>query len=453
MGVKQVKIDVNELLVGMFVSGLDRPWSQTPFPLQGFYVRDLDEIRELKAHCRHVYIDIVKGKGPIQNRLRTLNGRGPTAIKKPSRAGRTERVKVEVGPLKIRPGTYGQVQAPLKTEISKVQQLHSNVYSAVSQVMSQIGSGGPIPINETKAYASEMVDSVIRNPDAFTWLARVRETDEYTYAHAVRSAVWAIVFGRHIGLSMSDLNTLAMGVLLKDVGKTRLKKELLRKPKLSPDEELEFEKFVEYSVLILRKTPNVEPRTISVVKTHCERLNGSGFPQHLRGDKIPLLGKIAGIVTFYDNTTNPRFSDQPLAPSKAVAKLYEMRDIEFQQELVVEFIRAIGLYPTGTLVELNTGEIAVVIEQNFSRRLKPKVMIVMNARREILDKPEMIDLDALDEKHPKKVKAAKKLYDVDSVEIARDLEPGKFDIDVAHIRDTYLIEQVTKKGLFSFFKK
>jgi len=116
----------------------------------------------------------------------------------------------------------------------------------------------------------------------------------------------------------------------------------------------------------------VKPRVTAVVKTHCERVNGSGFPEHLRGDRIPLLGKIAGIVTYYDETTNPR-GKLHLSPSKAVAKLYELRDVEFQSDLVVEFIRAIGLYPTGTIVELNTGEVAVVVEQNFQRRLKPKV--------------------------------------------------------------------------------
>lgn len=457
MGVKQVKIEVNELTVGMFVSGLDRPWSQTPFPLQGFYVRDLDEIRELKSHCRHVYIDVVKGKGPIQSAgLRSLNGRGASPIKKPSRAGRTEKIKQqEVSPLKIRRDAYGPVKESLKSEINGAKQLHSRVHYAVREVIQQIGSGETVPISETKRYASDMVDSIIRNPDAFTWLTRVKETDEFTYSHAVRSAVWAIVFGRHIGLSVSDLNTLTMGVLLKDVGKTRLRKELLAKPKFNQQEEAEYEKFIEFGVDILRKTPNVEPRTISVVKTHCERLNGSGFPHHLRGDKIPMLGKIAGIVTFYDATINPRGQKHTVAPSKAVAKLYEMRDIEFQEELVVEFIRAIGLYPTGTLVELSNGEIAVVVEQNFSRRLKPKVMVVMDSMREPVKDPVLLDLAELEQKHKKALESSKKLVDFDTVEIARDLEPDKYDIDVARIRDEYLFKQVgkTKKGIFGFLKR
>ncbi|BFM05197.1 HD-GYP domain-containing protein [Halioxenophilus aromaticivorans] len=455
MGVKQVKVDVNELLVGMFVSGLDRPWSQTPFPLQGFYVRDLEEIRELKAHCRHVYIDMVKGKGPVETNLKTLAPRNG-GVKQPlSRAGKSDRSKIDVGPLKIRRNAYGPVEQPLGSEINNAKQLHSRVYHAVTEVVSQIGNGDSVPISETKRYASDMVDSVLRNPDAFTWLTRVKEVDEHTYAHAVRSAVWAIVFGRHIGLSMNDLNTLAMGVLLKDVGKTRVNKKLLSRADLNQDELKEFEKFIDHGVEILRTTPNVEPRMISVVKTHCERINGSGFPQHLRGDKIPLLGKIAGIVTYYDSVVNARGQAQPLAPSKAVAKLYEMRDIEFQEELVVEFIRAIGLYPTGTLVELSNGEIAVVVEQNFARRLKPKVMVVMDALRERLDNPRLLDLAELEERHKKMVESSRTLVDVEVVEIARDLEPGKFDIDIAQIRDQYLFRQVgkTKKSLFSFLKR
>src|SRR5690625_7268047 len=104
---------------------------------------------------------------------------------------------------------------------------------------------------------------------------------------------------------------------------------------------------------MLRQTPGVEPRVISVVKTHCERLNGRGFPQHLHRDKIPLLGKIAGIVTFYDNVTNPRGARLPVAPSKAVSKQYELRNTQFQEELVEEFIRATGLYITGTLIVIS----------------------------------------------------------------------------------------------------
>lgn len=437
MAVKQIQVSVNEVTVGMFISGLDRPWSQTPFPLQGFYIRDAEEIKQIKTHCNHVYIDVIKGRSPVKTDLKgpSKSGEKPKFF---SRSSRNASVKVDVAPLKIRRDAYTEKE-PLKKEVGRARQLHQRVYNAVSEVMNQVDGGGHVPVVETKRLASEMVDSILRNPDAFSWLARVQEQDEYTYSHAVRSAVWAILFGRHSGLPKKELDTLAMGVLLKDVGKTKLDKDLLIKLDRTSSEEREFEKFVELGVQILRETPGIEPRVISVVKTHRERLNGSGYPQHLRGDKIPMLGKIAGIVTFYDETTNPRGQTYPLAPSKAVAKLYELRNTEFQEELVVEFIRAIGLYPTGTLVELSTGEVGVVVEQNFERRLKPRVMLVLDSVKNPLRKPILLDLAEEDRRNQALVDKGKRTWDeVEKIEIAQDLEPGSYDIDVAAIRDNYL---------------
>ena len=453
MGIKQVKLNVNELTIGMYVSGLDRPWSQTPFPLQGFYIRDLGEITQLKTLCNHVYIDVEKGRGPVSANLKTLTPQG--RVKGAGREPHKNSFLTEpVAPLKIQRNLYREVQ-PLQKEVKKARQLHQKVYGAVGEVLDQLERNQlqTASIGETKRVASEMVDSVLRNPDAFTWLSRVQEKDEYTYSHAVRSSVWAILFGRHIGLPKRDLDVLALGVLLKDVGKVMLDSELLTKVERTPEEEKAYESFVELGADILRKTPGVEPRVISVVKTHCERLNGSGFPQGLRGDKIPLLGKIAGIVTYYDHVTNPRGSRHPIAPSKAVAKLYELRNIQFQEELVVEFIRAIGLYPTGTLVELSTGEVGVVVEQNFERRLKPKVMLVLDACKQPLAECSLLDLSEDDKRKQALLDSGKKTrYEIEKVEIARDLEPGSYDVDIANIRDQYLMK-TEKRGLMALLSR
>ncbi len=442
MGIKQVKLDVNEITVGMFISGLDRPWGQTPFSLQGFYVRDMDEIRQLKSLCRHVYIDVVKGRGPVTAaNLKALPAVDKRGSKAEVRSSGNGRAGIPVAPLKIQRGVYRHVE-PFGKEIKAAKKLHQRVYRAVGEVLEQL-EGNQLhgaSIEDTKRLASDMVDSVLRNPDAFTWLSRVQEKDEYTYSHAVRCSVWAILFGRHIGLPKKDLDVLAMGVLLKDVGKTTLAQELLVKPQRTDEEEQQYETFVERGVEILRNTPGVEPRVISVVKTHCERLNGSGYPQHLQGDKIPLLGKIAGIVTFYDNVTNPRGAAHPIAPSKAVAQLYDLRNVQFQEELVVEFIRSIGLYPTGTLVELSTGEVGVVVEQNFERRLKPKVMLALDARKQPLDRHRLLDLGEDDRRKQALIDSGRKTaQEVDKIEIARDLEPGTYDVDIAGIRDAYLM--------------
>jgi len=450
LSIKQVKVDVNELTVGMFVSGLDRPWTQTPFPLQGFYVRDMDEIKQLKVHCNFVYIDVVKGSSPVKTKLRKLSPEGKSK-RRPHRAERGSRI-TDIAPLRVRRDVYTEVE-PIEKEIGQAKALHQQVYRAVGTVLSQINvDHNQVPIKETKRAASAMVDSVVRSPDAFTWLSRVREKDEYTYSHAVRSAVWAILFGRHIGLPKPELDVLAMGVLLKDIGKTKLPRQLIEKSDRSGVEQQAFEQFVDYGVEILRQLPDVKPRVTSVIKTHCERVNGSGFPSHLRGDKIPLLGKIAGIVTYYDETTNPR-NQNPLSPSKAVSHLYEARGVEFQEDLVVEFIRAIGLYPTGTLVELSTGEVAVVVEQNFERRLKPKVVVVLDAIKQPMLEPELFDLAKDEREKQAKIESGKYVQgEIELVEILQDLQPGAYDIDIAYIRD-YYIQSKEESGILSLFKR
>jgi HD-GYP domain-containing protein (c-di-GMP phosphodiesterase class II) len=449
VAIKQLKIPVNELALGMFVSGLDRPWTQTPFPLQGFYLRDLDELNQLKALCSWVYIDVEKGRGPIAVNLRSISPTLKRAV-----TATTAISPDAVAPLKIQRDVYNHVE-PLQKEVKRARLLHQQVYGAVVEVMQHLDGQqrGDLNLGETKRVASDMVDSVLRNPDAFTWLTRVQEKDEYTYSHAVRSSVWAILFGRHLGLPKRDLDVLAVGVLLKDVGKTMLDTELLALEERTPQQTTQYQQFVEYGCEILRKTPGVEPRVISVVKTHCERLNGSGFPQGLVGDKIPLLGKIAGMVTHYDGVTNPRGASHPIAPSKAVATLYELRNTQFQEELVVEFIRAIGLYPTGTLVELSTGEVAVVVEQNFERRLKPRVMIVLDSLKKPLPTLQLLDLSEDDRRKQSLIDSGKKArHQVDKIEIVRDLEPGAYAVDISGVRDQYLMK-TEKKGLMALLSR
>lgn len=448
MGVKQVKIDVAEITIGMFVSGLDRPWTQTPFPIQGFYVHDLDQIKQLKTHCNYIYVDVTKGAAPALANLKALDTRHKSRDS-------NQRVKPSSNapllPLKVNLSTYPK-QETLEKEARRARQLHQRVFGAVGEVMVQVGSGKFTSVHETKRVAGSMVDSILRNPDAFTWLSRIRDQDEHTYGHAVRSAVWAILLGRHIGLAKLELDILALAVLLKDVGKTHVRRELLLDDDRSTQGQAEFEGFIDKGVEILKKIPGVEPRVVAIVKTHCERINGSGFPRHLKGDSIPLLGKIAGIVTFYDEVINPRGVSSPVAPSQAVSHLYEVRGLEFQEDLVVEFIRAIGLYPTGTLVELTTGQVGIVLEQNFERRLKPKIMLLLNEFKQPLKRRKLLDLAKDDMIKQALIDSGKRRLDeVEKIEIAQDLESGSYNIDVNEIRDTYLLKSFSQ-NLLSFFK-
>lgn len=435
-GLKQIKVDINDLIVGMYVSGLDRPWSQTPFPLQGFFIRQTEEIDQLRLYCKYVVIDVQRGKQPVAVTHATLDK--PGSKDSDSR----QRQQISASPLKLRHNFYSE-PIPLRKENVSAEKLHGDIKSNVGALMSGIQQGGVVEIKKTTQLAGLVVDSVVRNPDAFSWLSRIRDKDEFTYGHIVRSAVWAGVFGRHIGLDKKDMNMLVSGVLLKDIGKVKLPESLLTldEKSRSPEQEAEYRCYVNYGVETLKATSGVPAEVIHIVRNHCERFDGSGYPQGLIGDKIPFLAKVAGIVTTYDAVTNPRHSKYPLAPSKAMARLYDMRNIEFQEELVVQFIQALGIYPTGTLVELNTGEVAVVVEQTFARRLKPKVSVVIDKDKVKLKEPKVVDLfEDFSEKLRKAEKRGQPTSAIKAIEITKDLEPGSYDVDIAEVRDSYLKE-------------
>lgn len=407
----QEKVNVSDLMLGMYVARLDRSWIGTPFPIQGFHIKSHDEIRTLGNYCKYVYIDVVKSK--VALRTDAKHGTARPARQAP-------RAFVN---LKVNEASYPRTRN-IKQEIAPASRLHHDVAAAVDSVMEQIAAGRPANIPATRKVANRMVASILRNPDASIWIARVKDKDTHTYGHCVRSSVWAISFGRHLGLRRERLENLAMGVLLAEVGYTRLPTEILTQQERLRGAQLELmKKHVEYGVEILQGVAGINEDILWTVRTHHERFNGSGFPKGLRGNQIPLLGKIAGIVDYYDSVTMPRHDGQALSPAAAMARLHEMRDEEFQAELVEEFIQAIGIYPTGTLIELSTGEVGIITEQNVERRLRPKIMLILD--RDKRPVPRATELDLL---------AYTRDADDQPVDIRSSLPDGAYGIDLTRFR-------------------
>ncbi|NIP74080.1 MAG: DUF3391 domain-containing protein [Gammaproteobacteria bacterium] len=384
VALQQIKVQVADLRAGMYVSSLDRPWIDTPFPLQGFYIVDYRDIDELKKWCNYVYVDVERGNWPA-GKLGNTQPAAPIEPTGPGPAG------PKAAPLKIQRNVYAKT-APMKKELKKVERMHEKVGEAVDRFMRAAHAGKQADVAETRHAVNALVSSVIRNPDALVWLSRVKRRDRYAYDHSVRSAVWALVFGRYLGLSQEGLENLALGVLLAEVGKTRLPKELLVKPVLSPEETEQMKRHVDHAVKILKATPGIDDLVIAIVAARNERFDGSGYPRGLKGDQIPYLAKIAGLVDRYDGMLYPRNMELAMTSANAMTKLYELRDVEFQEELIHEFIQAIGLYPAGTLVELSTQEVGVVMEQHLDRKLRPKILLVLDSKKRPFGKPRLIDL-------------------------------------------------------------
>ena len=404
-----IQINSSELQLGMYVSGLDRPWLEVPFPMQGFRLESPEDILRVQKYCQYVFIDSTKSM--------VSGGKAPR--KAPIRQRKTNQQIFRGRKLKA----Y-QDSASWSDEFPRAKAAVETLTETVDSIFEQVSRGSALDVVKVKQSVDPMIDSISRNPDACIWLARIKQQDTYTYQHSVGAAIWAVALGRQLGLPKPDLRSLAVGGLLFDVGKLQVNPELLGADHTLTDAEFaELRSHVSFGVEMIRGSGLMNREVLDMVAHHHERHDGSGYPGGLQGDNIPVFARIAAIVDCYDAITSHRSYARGIPPSAAIKKLYEWRDLEFQSELVEEFIQAVGIYPAGTLVELSSGEVAVVVAEYRTRRLRPKVMVLLDANKQPTADVAIIDL--LTEKFT---------ADGRPLEISSSLEPKAYGIDMAAIR-------------------
>jgi len=405
MALKEIKVRIEDLEIGMFVSKLDKPWIETPYLIQGFLLKTREDIDALEKLCKFVYVDVLLSEEPKKR------------VKNENRVSRTDNEikKQLIGSI---PKKYKE-KTNMNDELVTARDTHRVLSHTVGDVMNDIANNKTLDGIALKKAINPMLDSIISNPDAFAWLTRMKYKDNYTYNHAVSASVWAVSFGRHLGMPRPKLQSLALGAMLFDIGKMKLPEKLINNPKRYNQFEYELvKKHTDYSLEILKNTKGIGDDVIEMVATHHERHNGSGYPNGMAGDQIPIFGKIAGIVDCYDAIISDRVFATALSPHDAVKKLYDWRDIDFQAELVEQFIQVVGIYPVGTVIELSDGKVGVIVAQNKVWRLRPQVMILLDPDKKPLDNFNVIDLFTHVEDEGG-----------DPLDIVKCVEPGLYGID------------------------
>ena len=377
------KVSTHDLQVGMFVAQLDRPWTETPFLFQGFYIHHSDEIEELKRYCKHVFVDPDRSEQPPQAEQESRTITRVTNLRKPADVASEEGRK--------RP-SY-EVEVPVEEEMPAAKSIYKETVKAAKAIIDRLQQSGELDMELAEQVVAPVMDSVLRNPNAMTWLARIKLIDAYSYQHSVNSCVWGLAFGRHLGLDKQSIYEIGLGCMLFDVGKTQLSPMLLAKTGALTDAEMRVMRtHVEHGVAILRNTSGVTERMLNMVRSHHERFDGSGYPDGLKGNEIPTFAKIAGMVDCYDALVSHRPYAAQLSSYDAVREIYQWRGNLFQPEVVEQFMQVVGVFPTGSLVELNTGAVGVVISQNESRRLRPRLMLILDEKKNRLSRFETVDL-------------------------------------------------------------
>lgn len=354
MQIEEREIPVGELRHGMFVCRLDRPWEETPFLLQGFLIESESELATLRRLCRRVWIDIEKGhdrEAPAV--LVGVAGLGGDAA-----------------------GGSSPTQA-FARELPAARKARDAAMAATRSLLDAASRQHALPTDAVAATVVPVVESVSRSPDAFFWLQALAERDAYHYTHALNCCALAATLARHIGLPTALVNEVATGALMMDIGKAALPAAVFDHPgPLSDTQRDTVRSHVGLSLSLIAKSGLSTPDLDAMVASHHERHDGSGYPEGLRGGRIPLYGRILGLVDTYDAMVSARPHQAAKSRHDVLQYLYRERDSLFQSELVEQFSQCLGVYPTGSLVELNTGEVAVVMNQNPARRLFPRVTVL-----------------------------------------------------------------------------
>lgn len=392
------RMEVADLQIGMFVCRLDRPWEETPFPLQGIELASEAELATLRRLCSVVFIDARR------------------YVAEPRRA----LMRTELSRTRFKSATHYDDLAGIEEEAPRARAALERASLMVDQIFEDVVSGRDLSVEHVEHAVRPLVASVLRSADAFFLVEGLRRHDSYSFSHAVSCSALAAAFGRHMGFEEETIFSLAAGGLLMDVGKTRVPQSLLDyQGSLGPDDVETIRSHVRHGMDIVTESDITNQDVLDIMSTHHERHDGSGYPAGLAGNVIPISGRMLGIIDTYDAMSSARPYRAAISRHQALRQIYAARKTLFQAEMIEQFQVCLGVYPTGSLVELNTGEVAIVMAQNQIRRLRPRVAILSTPTKQPLTDFRPVDL--------------MKLGDKDNVDIVRSLAVGEYGIDAASL--------------------
>ena len=357
------KVKVTQLRKGMYINDLNRGWFNHPFTLNRFKLENEHDVRKMiAAGVKEVEIDIAKG----------LDVLAPKKSVQPVESVTTAQETILV------PQPSDKIS--VLQELSQAKIAFAEAGEFITEMMAHVKMGHNIELEQVNPIISKMSASILRNQNALLGLSRIRVMDKYTFEHSVSISVLMMAFAKGLGLSNKIINEVGIGGLLHDIGKTLTPPKILNKPgKLTPAEFVIMKRHVVDSYNILQKTKGLSQIALNVAGQHHEKFDGNGYPHGLKGNAISLYGQMSAITDVYDALTADRCYHSGKEPSEVLKLLLKWSGSHFNPELVQKFIQSVGIYPPGSLVMLNNGFLAKVIDIH-DNMLKPEVEILYHAK-------------------------------------------------------------------------
>ncbi|HEY0634671.1 MAG TPA: HD-GYP domain-containing protein [Gammaproteobacteria bacterium] len=369
------KVDTKELQIGMYVSELDRSWLETPFLFQGFKITSQGDINELTRYCKFVFID------EERSQYQRVVAKSPTPQQIEAAAAKLAEVKYEKPEAKV----------AIEEEIARARKVKEVAEHQVSLMLSQARAGKALDPDQASAVVEEIIESLIRNPDAMLLLGSIKSHEQEAEAHAINSCILSLTLGRFMKFSQKMVEELGLAALLHDVGEVRIPVEILRNRTKTPQEQELMKSHTRLGVEILSNTPGMPDSVIDVAHSHHEQVDGKGYPRGVAGHALTIFSKIVSIVDLYDTLTHGK-GDKGIASTEALRYLYLYRDKMIDAKLTEAFIKCLGIYPVGSLVELESGEVGIVVSSQPGEHLYPRLMMVRSPDKRPYEPPRLISL-------------------------------------------------------------
>jgi HD-GYP domain-containing protein (c-di-GMP phosphodiesterase class II) len=398
-----VLLSVRDLKKGMYVSYLDRPWVETPFPFSGFEIRTDRELQMLRQLCEYVFIHTERGTHS-DGYFRSLEARLTAA---------------DAGTARAKGLAPWPIESTTEDEFPRASAAVADVRAAVVEAFTAATRSRTPDLEGLKGACQALAESIERCPDAALFVVRTAELDDYLYRHATAGAVMGAVMGRALGLPPRLREDLAVGCALLDIGKTRVPQDLVSRPSanaLTPAEMSDLRRHVQHGVEIVSSCPGVSQRVVTAIAGHHERYDGSGYPDGIRGQGMPLAAAIAGVIDLFDAMVSRRGYGRRATPHEAMRFVRDQRDRGFSATLADQFVQVFRLFPTGSLVELSDESVGRVVQQHATALLAPRVRVILDPGKERLHEYRTVQTSSL-------------AGDAADVCVRRSLAPGSYGID------------------------
>lgn len=374
------KIAVEQLVIGMHLKEFCGSWMEHPFWRSGFVITDPKDLVTIRASAiREVWIDCSKGLDVAVGELAVSVSESEEQVEAELREAVSS--LRDIAPLSV------------DQELVRAAKICHQSKQAVLSMFQEARMGKTVDTGGAKQLVQEITDSVTRNPGALISLARLKTADDYTYMHSVAVCAMMVALAKQLGLSEEDTRSAGIAGLMHDLGKAAMPMDVLNKPgKLTDAEFAIIKTHPEEGYKLLQTGNDVDPMVLDVCLHHHEKVDGSGYPKGLKGDQISLFAKMGAVCDVYDAITSNRPYKLGWDPAESLRKMAEWATGHFDGKVFQAFVKSLGIYPIGSLVQLSSGRLAVVVEQTNKSLTTPRVKVFYSTKSHMRIVPEVVDL-------------------------------------------------------------